>query len=105
MCVKSVEGSKQAGNLYYKEHSTCFVDKLELERSKADPNLYRKFLPDGAFIFVGVLVDNCLILPSCQKILNWFISEYKKHYKSRHWRPAKPTPAPQTPCWYSCRAS
>ena len=23
----------------------------------------------------------------------------------RHWRPAKPTPGPQTPCWYSCRAS
>ena len=77
--VKSMEGSKQAGNLYYKEHSTCFTEKLKLERCKADPNLYRKITPNG-YIYIGVLVDNCLILPSDHKMLNWFLTEYKKHY-------------------------
>ena len=27
-----------------------------------------------------MLVDNCLILPSDQKMLSWFLTEYKKHY-------------------------
>ena len=79
-CLKGVEGSKQAGNLYYKEHSECMTKKLDMERCQAYPNLYRRIWDQGKFIFVGVLVDNCLILPSCEEILDWFLTEYRKHY-------------------------
>ena len=79
-CLMSIEGSKQAGNLYYKEHSHVLMDKIKLERCKADPNLYKKTWPDGNFIFIGVLVDNCLILPSNDKTKDWFLTEYRKYY-------------------------
>jgi hypothetical protein len=46
---------------------------------KADPNLYRK-VTDSGYIYVGVLVDNCLILPSDKGMLDWFMTEYRKHY-------------------------
>ena len=32
------------------------------------------------YLFIGVLTDNCLILPSDDKILQWFLTEYKKYY-------------------------
>jgi hypothetical protein len=79
-CDKSVEGSKQAGNLYYKEHAQVFTEKIGLERSTADPNLYRKLWDDGSFLYVGVLVDNSLILPSGKDKLEWFLTQYRKHY-------------------------
>ena len=79
-CDKSVEGSKQAGNLYYKEHAQCFTEKIGLERCRADPNLYRRRWDDGSFLYVGVLVDNSLILPSSKDKLDWFLAEYRKHY-------------------------
>ena len=50
---------------------------------------YRRFWDDGSFIFVGVLVDNCLILPSGENTLNWFIKEYKKHYTITGGEPVK----------------
>jgi hypothetical protein len=79
-CDKSVEGSKQAGNLYYKEHAQVFTEKIGLERCPADPNLYRKCWDDGSFLYIGVLVDNSLILPSSKEKLEWFLTEYRKHY-------------------------
>jgi hypothetical protein len=79
-CDKSVEGSKQAGNLYYKEHAQVFTKSIGLERCPADPNLYRKCWDDGSFLYIGVLVDNSLILPSSKEKLEWFLTEYRKHY-------------------------
>ena len=79
-CDESVEGSKQAGNLYYKEHAQVFTKSIGLERCPADPNLYRKCWDDGSFLYIGVLVDNSLILPSSKEKLEWFLTEYRKHY-------------------------
>ena len=41
MCLMSLEGSKQAGNLYYKEHAIVLTDKCGAKRCEHDPNLYR----------------------------------------------------------------
>jgi len=80
LCHKSVEGSKQAGHLYYVEHSTCMVEKLNCERCPTEPNLYRRSDDDGKWIIVAVLTDNCLLLPSDKGMLERFLGEYRKHY-------------------------
>jgi hypothetical protein len=78
--VTAQEGSKQAGNLYYNEHSKCFTDKMQCERCTHEPNLYRRSDADGKWIIVGVLTDNCLLLPSDKAMLERFLTEYRTHY-------------------------
>ena len=76
----SLEGSKQAGNLYYIEHADCLVNSLRCNRSIVDPNLYSREDSDTMWIYIAVLTDNCLMLPSCLAMLKRFLAEYRKYY-------------------------
>ena len=78
--LKAAEGSKQAGHLYYEEHSKCHVEKLGAERSPKDPNCYKIIKSDSMWIYYVLLVDNCLLLPSGKPMLDWFLAEYRKYY-------------------------
>ena len=77
---KSLEGSKQAGNLYYTEHADCLQNKLNCTRAAVEPNLYKREDKDGEWIKLAVLTDNCLMLPSSPAMLKRFMDEYRKHY-------------------------
>ena len=83
MCCKldmCLEGGKEAGNLFYIQQAHIMVDKITMNRCVKEPNLYGIEYPNGSWVYVGVFVDNLLILPSDKLRYDAWLKEYKSHY-------------------------